>query len=504
MDQNNDTSPARFFLAKLSLPVHRLMTAMAVECAGQVAALLSYDKKATFGLKLAVDEAFCNAVEHFSGPVQEDERVHIEFFVEDDALIVSIRERGIPFDRSQAERFTPNSLEGLDKPGLGTLLMHQSMDSVEMFVHGREGKEVRLTKKLTFGCLPPGLLETKTVKPGRKRISVPEPLIRLAGIDDLPEICRLAWRCYGFTQETTLYALDELTKKTESGEYKSMVAFDPVSGNMIGHSALKYQPPEVKIPELGLAFVDPTYRSPGLPKKIAETLFDLARNRGDKGIFSYSLTTHTFSQKALHEVNSLPCGLFLGIASHDMQVKELATSKQVKGSTVIHFHVLDRSAETVFVPDRYRETVEEIYGQFGLPRNFGTPAVETATGQSSVSTALLSKETNVAFVTVHKTGADAAGKVAESLLQCRRERRDAVYAFLPLGEAGCPLLAEECERLGFFFAGIMPRSHDGQDRLLMQYVDIPLNTDAIRVYGDLSRKLLSYILSEQERVKKLR
>ncbi|MCJ2165128.1 MULTISPECIES: GNAT family N-acetyltransferase [unclassified Pseudodesulfovibrio] len=504
MNQNNDTPPARFFLTKISLPVHRLMTAMAVECAGQVAALLSFDKKATFGLKLAVDEAFCNAVEHFSGPVDEDEQVRIEFFVEGDALIVSIRERGIPFDLSQAERFTPDTPEGMNKPGLGTLLMHQGMDSVEMFIHGREGKEVRLTKKLTFGCLPLGLLETKTVKAGRKRISVPEPLIRLAGIDDLPKICRLAWRCYGFTQEATLYALDELTKKTESGEYKSMVAFDPASGNMIGHSALKYQPLGVNTPELGLAFVDPAYRSPGLPKKIAEALFDLARNRGDRGIFSYSLTTHTFSQKALHEVDSLPCGLLLGIASQDMQIKELDTSRQVKGSTVTHFHVLDRSPDTIFVPDRHREIVKEIYRQFGLPRNFGTPAVEPATGLSSVSTALLSKETNVAFVTVHSIGADTAGEMAESLRQCRREHRDAVYAFLPLGNAGTPLLAEECERLGFFFAGIIPRIHDGQDRLLMQYVDIPLNTDAIRVYGDLSRKLLSYILSEQERIRKLR
>ena len=110
----------------------------------------------------------------------------------------------------------------------------------------------------------------------------------------------------------------------------------------------------------------------------------------------------------------------------------------------------------------------------------------------------------MAFVIVHAIGRDTAREVAEGLKQCRRDRRDAVYAFLPLGVNAAPRLVEECEAMGFFFAGIMPHIHDGQDRILMQCVDTPLNTDAIRVYGDMSRTLFSYILDEQERVRALR
>jgi hypothetical protein len=148
--------------------------------------------------------------------------------------------------------------------------------------------------------------------------------------------------------------------------------------------------------------------------------------------------------------------------------------------------------------------VDEIFHWLEIPRDFGTPATIPPSGESAVSVFPLPDELNVAFVIVHSIGEDTVTEVKEGLYQCRKDRRDATYLFLPLGDAACPLLAEECEHMGFFFAGIMPHIHDGQDRLLMQYVDIPLNTDAIRVYGDLSRKLLSYILSEQERVKKLR
>ncbi|WP_319469960.1 ATP-binding protein [uncultured Pseudodesulfovibrio sp.] len=126
-------------LAKLTLPVRKLMVRTAVECAGQVAKVLSLDTRETFAIKLAVDEAFCNAVEHFSGDIKEDEHIHIAFSVKAGSLVISIREKGIPFDSAQAERFTPGDLESVNRPGLGSLLMLNAMDSVELL--SMDGKE---------------------------------------------------------------------------------------------------------------------------------------------------------------------------------------------------------------------------------------------------------------------------------------------------------------------------------------------------------------------------
>nr|WP_321260039.1 GNAT family N-acetyltransferase [uncultured Pseudodesulfovibrio sp.] len=492
-----------FFLAQLTLPVRKIMVKTAVDCAAQVAKVLSFNEKDTFGIKLAVDEAFCNAVDHFSGPVKETERIHIEFSVEEEFLIISIREKGIPFNLGQAERYTPDCLENMNKPGLGTLLMHQSMDSVELFVHGREGKETRLKKRLAYGALPPELLDTKTVKKGKKRITVKEPEIRLTTIEDLPEVCRLAWRCYGYTQEEFLYDLEALTQKVKHNEFLSATVYDPESGAMIGHAGFKYHDPAVKVPELGLAFVDPTYRSPGLPKKVARLLFDIAEAEGDWGIFDCSVTTHTFSQKGMQEMGSRPCSLFLGIAASGMQAKELATSKQNKGSVINHYFALDRSPKTIYVPPRHTNMVAEIYSWLEIPREIEHGQTQPPSGESSISIFPLPDELNVAFIIVHTIGESTKRDIAEGLHQCKMDRRDALYAFLPLGVPASPRLVEECEQMGFSFAGIMPHIHDGDDRIIMQYVDVPLNMEAIRVYGDMSRELFSYITEEQQRVQSL-
>ncbi len=140
--------------------------------------------------------------------------------------------------------------------------------------------------------------------------------------------------------------------------------------------------------------------------------------------------------------------------------------------------------------------IATIYGWIGFERTFAEP--KEPAGESIVSVFPLPEELNTTFIVVHAVGKET--EVAEALRQCRQKRMDAVYAFLPLASPACPQLCEQCEAMGFSFAGIMPHIHDGGDRLLMQYVDIPLNEDAIRMYGDVSRELFSYILKEKSRV----
>jgi anti-sigma regulatory factor (Ser/Thr protein kinase) len=501
---NQPVSTAKLFLAQLTLPVHRCMVRIAVDSATQVGSLLSFSDSDRYNLDVAVEEAFCNAVDHFSGPAGEGDRIHVEFFVEEDSLIVSIREKGIPFDLQQADRYTPDSLETTDLPGLGMLLMQQGMDSVELFVHGREGKETRLVKKIKYGALPLKLLGTKPIKRGKKRPTVKDAVIRPPEQHELAEVCRLAWRCYGYTQEDLLYDLDLLTKKFLSGEFKPVVAFDPASGAMIGHGGLKYHDPKVKVSELGLAFVDPAYRCPGLSARMGTAVFDIARENGDAGVFDCSVTTHTFSQKGMQEfLGSRPCSLLMGIAASGMQAKELATSEQEKGSVMNHYFAFDRSPGTIYVSPRHQAMVDEIYHWLELPREFGVPEMEPPPGESAVSVFPLPDELNVAFIIAHTIGTDTVDEVAQGLRQCKRDCRDAVYAFLPLGVSSSPYLVEQCERLGFSFAGIMPHIHDGDDRILMQHVSIPLDPEKIRLYGDMSRKLFSYILEEKGRIEDL-
>ena len=494
-------SSFRLLLARLTLPVRACMVHTAIECASHVVRALSFSEKETFGVRLAIEEAFLNAVDHYPEAPGEDETVDMVFRVEGDSLIISVRDKGIPFDPEQARRFSPDGLIGVDGPGSEALLMHRFMDSVEVLTHGREGREIRLSKKIRPGSLPAELTEEVGAPREKKRTTVRNPLIRFARrADDMAEVCRLAWRCYGFTHEELLYDPKLLTDKVMRGEFTSVIAIDTDSGSIIGHEGLKHHDPGAKVPELGLAFVDPAFRSPGLPEKMARCLFDRAEEEGNKGIFDCSVTTHTFSQKGMHEMGARPCGLMLGIAASGMQARELATSRQEKGSVVNHYFAFDRTPETIFIPRCHRAMVEEIYRWLAVPRDFGAPRTAPVSGPSSVSLSHLPAALNVTIVSVQTIGADTADEVAAGLNQCRKDRKDAVYVFLPTNDPASPQLVEACERMGFFFAGVMPHIHDGADRFLMQYVDIPLDLSAIKVFGDMTARLFDYVSKERQRV----
>ncbi len=502
MEMTDRTPPAPgIFIAAMALPVNPLMVRSAAACAGQVSELLSFGESDRFALEVAVEEAFSNAVRHFSRPADEDERVHLEFRVQEDSLVVSIRENGIPFDLSQADRYTPDTLEGMNAPGLGMLLMREGVDSVELFVHGREGKETRLRKKLRFGALPEELLRGGARGRRRRRPLVESAVMRPGTLDDLGEICRLAWRCYGYTQEELLYDLDLLTEKFLAGAYRPLVFFNPAGGEMIAHVCFKRHAPESGAPEVGLAFIDPAYKCPELSARMGRAVLEVSEKAGDRGFFDCSVTTHTASQRAMEEhCGARPCGLLLGIAAAGMRLKDMPTERQEKGSVLNHYRAFDRSAATIYAPPRHRAMMAEIYEWLELPRTFAEAGEGALAGESSVSASALPEELNAVLITVRRIGEATAAEVADAVRRCSRERRDAAYAFLPLGDASSPRLVEQCERIGLSFAGVMPHIHEGDDRILMQRVNVPLDAAKIRVYGARARKLRSYVLEERERV----
>lgn len=490
----------RIPLGGMSLPVHLTMTRTAVAFAAQTASLLSFSEDERRLLELAVEEAFANAVEHFSGPT-EGESIDLECCVLSSDLIVSIRERGIPFDPRPGRRYSTEDMDSMDMPGLGTLLMQRAVDSVEFLNHGRSGKETRLVKRLGYGAVPEALAQERKRPRGRQRITVKELLARRATREELPEISRLAWRCYGYTQEAFLYDPEALAEAYDRGSYIPVVGTNPEDGAMFIHGGLKVHDPAVPVAELGLAFTDPGYRCPTGTRRMADAIRAIAREAGHRGTFDCSVTTHTHSQKAMQEYyGSSPCAVMLAIAAQGMHVKELATTTQPKGSVVNHYLPYDRSPDTVHLPRRHQAMAAEIYSWMEMPRTFAESLPRPGAGESDVQLIPLPDELNAAFIVVSSIGARTADEVAQALRQCRAQRLDAVYAFLPLADPGCPWLTEQCETLGLSFAGLMPHIHDGGDRLLMQRMDIDLDLDAIRLYGDRSRRLFAYVTEELARV----
>lgn len=499
---------APLFLGKLSLPVDRSAAGAALGLAEQVAEQLKLDTALQHGLSMVTEEAFVNAVTHFSGSANPDERVHVEFTLDGNDLVISIRERGIPFRFEEAKRYSADSLDSMELPGLGSLLINHTMDSVEYFVHGRDGKETRLRKQLPAGTTPPYSLATTKQKRHAKRRTLTDVVVREPTDDELTAVCQLAWRCYGYSQEAFLYVDTVLREKIAAGLFRSLIAIDEASGQIVGHSGLKYHEPGTPVPEVCAVFLDPMFRLPGVSAQLSDALYDLALSTGAHGTFDSSVTTHPLSQKMSQAMGCVPCCIMFGIAAAGMKVRELATTTQPKGSVINHYFALNHSPRKVFAPTRHQEMMQSIYSQMKLPREFMPPAITaTATTDTNQNTATsacslieLPEELRAAFIIVHTIGHETFNDIAAHLRTCRMQRLEAVYVFLSLGDEGTPALSEQCENIGFSFAGLMPHIHDGDDRLLFQYVDVPIDMEKIRIYGSEARALFDYVRTEKERV----
>lgn len=496
-------------LSEHKFPVHRLLTALAVQCAAQTGELLAFNSTDKYNLELVVEEGFLNAVDHYSAAPGPGEYVLLRFTIEPGKLVISLREKGIPFSlelRDDAREVIPDSLEELQQPGLGMRLMRGAMDRVRLISHGREGKELRLEKNLNPQDLPPAILEllNPPVDRTRRRTAI-NPQISVARDEDIPGICRLAWRCYNYTQDSTLYNPDKLREKMRSGEIVMYIAKN--GGNEAGeegneiiyHLALKYDDPALRVPEIGYAFADPGWRCGDLTSQIGKVVYNHARETGSRGVFSRCISNHIHSQRGTYQLGSFPCSLHYAIAPDGISHKVPGATVQEKVSTVNYYLAFDRSAATAFIPPKHQEMVRKIYGWLELPREFGAGFPEIAPGESSVIFELLPEEYRAAYIIVERIGPDTPGEIVRYRKRALSEKLDVTYLFLPADNPNTPAVAIAAEEAGYSFAGIMPHVHAGSDRLIMQQLNIALDLDKVLAYGDEGQELSAYVRSELEK-----
>jgi serine/threonine-protein kinase RsbW len=101
-----------------------------------------FDDKDTFAIKLALEEAFVNAIKH-GNKLDPAKHVHVDTTVTNEQAEIIIEDEGPGFDRGCVP--DPTAEENLDKcSGRGILLMEAYMDHVE---YSKGGRRVRMIKK---------------------------------------------------------------------------------------------------------------------------------------------------------------------------------------------------------------------------------------------------------------------------------------------------------------------------------------------------------------------
>jgi serine/threonine-protein kinase RsbW len=116
--------------------VHSFLDKLANELCGA-----GYSKQDIFCIRLALEEAICNAIHH--GHAQDpDKPVQVVYYINRQRILARVQDEGPGFDPAQVA--DPRLEENLDRPGgRGLLLMRSYMDRVEF---NARGNGVTLTK----------------------------------------------------------------------------------------------------------------------------------------------------------------------------------------------------------------------------------------------------------------------------------------------------------------------------------------------------------------------
>lgn len=106
-----------------------------------------FTEKAIYSLQLAADEAASNIIEHaYQGVANASLQITCD--VQDDELIITMRDSGKPFDPSNVKQ--PNLKAGLSKRqigGLGVYLMRKIMDEVRYESNAKTGNLLTMVKR---------------------------------------------------------------------------------------------------------------------------------------------------------------------------------------------------------------------------------------------------------------------------------------------------------------------------------------------------------------------
>jgi serine/threonine-protein kinase RsbW len=498
------SSMDRDFEARLTIPADTRAMGLAQAFAREAASLARLTGADAEMLVLAVEEAVANSIEHAFDPGEKG-TLELGADLSEAELVLSVRDHGLPFDASLAPDYRPPAgadVANAELKGLGLHLIRSAVDEVTWIGHGRDGKELRLVKKLSR----PDITE---ILPGDRlvpfRDDVPqapeqEYTCRPFHPEDAIQISQCAYRTYGYSYEKEdLYYPDRLVRLHASGELLSTVALDD-AGQLVGYVALS-RPGLGPVAEACQAIVAPAHRGRSLLGKMSLLLAREGSRAGLKGLYSEPATMHVFSQKPLEQMGFAFCGLTLGCIPRSRFYKQIQTERTTeRKSLLLYFRYLEPPAPAALhAPERHRELLERIYAGLGAPVTFAG-AAPCAGGAGEVDVTF-SKAKGTGKISVKRTGKGSA-------VEIRRAARDLselagaeqITLELPLADPLCPELCLAAEEEGFFFTGVGPLFGAGGDVLRLQRLHVDLDASLLQVWNPLAKETVAYAVRERERV----
>ncbi|MEI6456657.1 MAG: ATP-binding protein [bacterium] len=462
----------------------------------EIAKTIGFSGEELEQIDIAIEESVSNVMVHAS----DEENPTFDIICEriPGGIKVTLKETGIPFDPEQIRKYEASKdLDDLSTNGLGIYLIQQVMDDLSFRNLGPKGKETVMIKYLPDAAAEKEQADAKLTQKDPGVISEKiEYEVRGLEEKEAIEVSRCAYKTHGYTFfDDHIYYPERLVAMNRSNEMISAVAVtkDHV---FMGHGAILYQYSEDVIAELTFIFVNVEFRGQGALNRLVDYLFKVEKKRELLGLYAYAVTNHPFTQKSMIKFQINDCGLLLATSPASWKFKGISGEESQRISVVLSFKYMTPPAVyDIFVPAHHADMVRKLYANLGATHTFVVPTGEQLKFnlQESVLKTGVNDLESCAEIFVSEYGADIIHQLRKTLRGFCVEQIAATNLFLKLRDPLTYTLTAEFEKMGFFFAGILPESRIG-DALMLQYLNnVDLDYTKIQLVSDVSRELMTYI-----------
>ena len=485
-----DATPPTLHSAKLKLTLPNEMPylPLAQSFVREAATKFGFQGASLSQIELAAEEAVTNVMQH-GYDAEESKAFDIICEHLPGGIRVIIHEMGMPCDPNHIPEYRPG-----ESAGMGVFLMKTMMDDCSFHNLGPGGKETHLIKYLPGTA---GEASVPAAPPTVEPAAIAQKInygVRLMRDEEAIEISRCAYKSHGYSFfDDHIYYPERLVELNGSGEMISAVAVTE-DNVFMGHGALLYQYPEDRIAELTFVFVNVEFRGQGALNRLQEFLLITPKSRELAGIYAYAVANHVFTQKALVKGGFNDCGILLATSPVSWKFKGIPGDPSQRISVVLAFKYMDTPRRlTLYPPVHHRDMVAKLYRNLGVEHDFATPSLAAPPGGTPEILSSVNPAEGCAEIFVARYGDGVVREVRKLLRGFCLQQVAAINLFLNLGDPATFLLTEEFEKLGFFFAGILPGARVG-DSLILQYLNnVDLNYSKIAAYTEAAKEILTYI-----------
>jgi len=478
---------------KLTIPNDFSYLPIVLTCVRETAQKFGFEGPLLGKIELAVEEAISNVIKH---AFASSETSTFDIICEriPPGIRIRIKEKGLPFDPAILPQYDPTKLmDEWAARGLGMHLMKESMDEVTFHNLGLEGKETHLIKFLPGKHAGEEEAESVESAPAEPQVIQEKIEYDVRGLEpaEAIEVSRCAYKSHGYTFfDDHIYFPDRLVDMNRTRQMISSVAVTK-DNTFMGHAALVYPYSESRIAELTFVFVNVEYRGQGCMNRLCDYLFNQVQH-GLSGIYAYAVTNHIFTQKVMLKHGFNDCGILLATSPTSWEFKGMEENTQ-RISVILSFKYLKApSPLNLYPPPHHRTMIEKLYQSIQAHHQYTEQAVIDMPNESVIEVELFSAE-NCAEIQIKQYGKNVAKELKRILHELCVKQIAAINLFLSLENPATASMSAEFEKLGFFFAGILPQAACG-DSLILQYLNnVAFDYGKVQAYSPVSKELLAYI-----------